>query len=307
MLGNYADSKEGLQIFGSAQGKKMTALDAYDDKQFVTDPSALPKIFFSSPQQFNNLVEMVGDKALAMNAAKDYVANQVSSLTSGKQVGDWMVRNRNFLKAVPEIRTNLENYRMALDTAERTGKNIEFGLTRLKKGAEGVLANAESSAAATRAGGELQSRIAKEEGEKLANTLFSGTMGNVKQARTLIEGGDVKAWQAAAPVIERSPQAKKAFVDAVQQVMAERPMKGASQYFNETVRPAVEAAGLLPKAEADRIFTELARIESLRIPDPEKLGLKRRVMLNAFGGEMASLQGRQLPQQLGGLYEMIPR
>ena len=294
MLRNYADSMEGLQVFGSKAGKKLTALDAYDDKQFAVDPSAIPKVFFSSGQQFKNLVDLVGNKDVAVNAARDYAANQVGKYQTAKQVRDWMVRNRDFLNSVPSVHVSVEDYANILGKAEKTAKTLDTGISRLSSEAQKISSTAQSAASKIRTGGELQSSASMKEAEKLADSLFSGKFSDVKQARNLIEIGDIQVWQAAAPILSRSPKSREAVVGAIQQTMAERPIKGSSQYFQEVVRPGPESAGLLSKETADRIYNEMAKIEAMRIPEPEKLGLRKRLLLQGLAGYGSSLQSRSL-------------
>lgn len=300
MLRDYADSKAGLEVFGSKAGKKLTALDKYDDAQFATDAASLPRSYFSSPEQFKNLIELTGSKELATLAAKDYVTNQLKGLDTAKQVGDWMLRNRDFLNTVPEVHLPVADYLKVLEASERTAKNLDVGAKRLAGEQKNILSLANSSASAIRAGGQVQSKAAIAEAERLADSLFGGA-GDVKRARDLIEGGDFKAWEAAAPVIERSPQAKLAVADAVRQTLSERPAKGITQYFSETVRPAMQKVGMLSAEDANQIAGKLAEIEAMKIPEKEKLGFVKRVIsqgLSAYAGSGAARTARAMTQEI---------
>ena len=74
--------------------------------------------------------------------------------------------------------------------------------------------------------------------------------------------------------------------------MADIPAKGSTQHFQETVAPALLKFGLLSQQEAKVITEKLAQIESMRIPDKEKLGLKNRIMLQATAGYAGSVGAR---------------
>jgi hypothetical protein len=67
---------------------------------------------------------------------------------------------------------------------------------------------------------------------------------------------------------------------------------GAIRKFNEQMRPALEKFGMLGKAEADFISSELAKINAKPGSDVEKLGLIRRLILQGVAGYSSSLGGR---------------
>ena len=46
LLTQYADSRPGLEIFGSKAGTKLTGLDKGALSQFASDPANIPKVFF---------------------------------------------------------------------------------------------------------------------------------------------------------------------------------------------------------------------------------------------------------------------
>jgi len=53
LLTQYADSRPGLEIFGSKAGTKLTGLDKGALSQFASDPSNIPKVFFSTPKMLH--------------------------------------------------------------------------------------------------------------------------------------------------------------------------------------------------------------------------------------------------------------
>jgi hypothetical protein len=127
----------------------------------------------------------------------------------------------------------------------------------------------------------------------LADQIWDSSSGALKNVRDAITGGDINKWTAIAPVIERSPDAKKAVFDAVRQVTSEMATgPGAIRKFNEQMRPALEKFGMLGKEEADYISTELAKIGAKQGSEVEKLGLIRRLILQGVAGYSSSLGGR---------------
>lgn len=300
LLTQYADSRPGLEVFGSKAGTKLTGLDKGALTQFASDPSKLPDYFFSTPKNYNALIEMVGSKELALKAAQQYAANQLAPKETSKQVGNWMTANREFLNAVPEVRDAVIKYRTTLENGERAVANIGGGIKQLSTANAELLKTAQANAAQQLKTGNLQATAAKteaatitKEAAKAADNIWNSTSGPLKNVRDAIEGGNMEKWAAIAPVIERSPEAKKAVFDAVRQVASELgSSKGVTQKFNENMRPALEKFGMLNLDEANSISQQLAAIEAKRIPDSEKLGMARRLLLQGITAYSSSLGGR---------------
>ena len=300
LLTQYADSRPGLEVFGSKAGTKLTGLDKGALTQFASDPSKIPTAFFSTPKMFASLVEMVGDKELATQAARQYTANQLASKQTSKEVGTWMTTNREFLNAVPEVKASVIAYQNTLQNSEREIANIGAKIKGLspqlnalapqaKAAANQMLAEGRAgSAALTKEAGAVSSKSAA-----LADQIWDSSSAALKNVRDAVNGGDINRWAAIAPVIERSPDAKKAVFDAVRQVTSEMATgPGAIRKFNEQMRPALEKFGMLGKEEADFISAELAKIGAKPGSDAEKLGLIRRMILQGVAGYSSSLGGR---------------
>ena len=300
LLTQYADSRPGLEVFGSKAGTKLTGLDKGALTQFASDPSKLPDYFFSTPKNYNALIEMVGSKEMALKAAQQYAANQLAPKETSKQVGTWMTANREFLSAVPEVRDAVIKYRTTLENGERAVANIGGGIKQLSTANADLLKTAQANAAQQLKTGNLQATAAKTEAATItkeaataADNIWNTRAGPLKNVRDAIEGGNMEKWAAIAPIIERSPDAKKAVFDAVRQVASELgSSKGVTQKFNENMRPALEKFGMLGIDEANSIAQQLAAIEAKRIPDSEKLGMARRLLLQGVTAYSSSLGGR---------------
>jgi hypothetical protein len=144
------------------------------------------------------------------------------------------------------------------------------------------------SAALTKEAGAVSSQSAA-----LADQIWDSSSAALKNVRDAVNGGDINRWAAIAPVIERSPDAKKAVFDAVRQITSEMATgPGAIRKFNEQMRPALEKFGMLGKEEADFISAELAKIGAKAGSEAEKLGLMRRMILQGVAGYSSSLGGR---------------
>ena len=243
---------------------------------------------------------MVGSKEMALKAAQQYAANQLAPKETSKQVGNWMTANREFLSAVPEVRDAVIKYRTTLENGERTVANIGGGIKQLSAANAEILKTAQEASRQQLRTGNLQATAAKTEATAVtkeaaatADKIWNSAVGPMKNVRDAIESGNMEKWAAIAPVIARSPDAKKAMFDAVRQVASEMgSSKGVTQKFNETMRPALEKFEMLSADEANSIAQQLAAIEAKRIPDAEKLGLARRLLLQGISGYSSSLGGR---------------
>jgi hypothetical protein len=310
LLANYADSRPGLEIFGSKAGQKLLAVDPKAKTQFITDASNIPNYYFKSPTSFNNLIDLVGSKDLALKAANDYTANQLAGKETSKQVNSWITTNREFLRAVPEVNNSVLAYRNTLESAERVAANLDVGVNKLASQQKALVSQGKAKAGQIRQGGELQAGALTTEAEagvtgatkaaarinqkaaQAADTIFANS-GFAKNVRGLIEGGDYKAWELAAPIIERSPEAKRAIYDATRQVAAEMSTTAnATLKFKETIRPAMEKFGMLGKTQADDIERQIAEIEAQRLPNKTALGAIRRVILQGIAGYSSTLGSR---------------
>ena len=314
LLTQYADSRPGLEIFGSKAGTKLTGLDKGALSQFASDPANIPKVFFSSPKMFASLVELVGDKALATQAAQQYTANELTLRKTSREVGNWMTKNREFLSTVPEIKTSVIAYQNSLQNSEREIANIGSKIQKLGGESKATALTATASARKMLTEGKASSQaltkeatLVSSESAALADKLWNGRSGELKNAREAIEGGDLTRWAAIAPVIERSPEAKTAIFNAVRQVTSEiATNKAVIQKFNEQMRPALERFGMLSKEEADRIASELVKIGAKSGSEAEKLGLMRRLILQGVTGYSSSLTSRGTNYAFISAVDQIP-
>ena len=267
---------------------------------------------------------MVGGRDVAVNAARNYAANQLAPKQTSREIESWMTTNRDFLSAVPEVRNAVLQYKNSLAAAEKTNANIDAGINKLRTQITQNTTEAQQRASGIRAGGGVQFRDLTTQAEKTvaqgqrtASQLENETklltqnaekeVGNItnkaaaaadlvysqhsamRNVRELIERGDLARWAAVAPIIERSPEAQRGVYDAVRQVIAdEATSKKALQRFNETIRPALTRFNMITTAQADDIAKQLAEISTYRATEPEKLSLMRRMVLQGLAGAAAS-------------------
>lgn len=304
LLDDYAKSSEALKMYRGRAGKRATAVDRYDDEEYITDASALPARFFKSAQGVQDLVELTGDRPLVSKAASDYATRQLEG-KSAEQVRAWLRQNSDWLRQMPEVWSKVGNYSMTLERGERIARNAERGSQMIAKREADAIRTGERMYAERRAAGASDAAAVRATGERTAQTLL-GDRFPVERVRQLIESGSVEQWATAGPAIAKDPQAQGAVADAVRQVIADRAQRGTKgivDFFARNVRPAVESAGLLSAKQADDIASQLAQIERLQVPQAQKLGWQRRIILQGVSGLGASLGSRGVTS----LVDLIPQ
>lgn len=250
LLDNYAEATQGLEIFSSKSGKRATALDQYRDEQFATDASALPATFFKTRASVQALRELTGSAAQVNAAALDYADRQLSG-KSAAEVRAWLGKNSEWIAETGPTRALVDRYATRLDDAERALKSAnEFGAQAVKD----------------------------------AKLLTGGSL-PASRAVDLIKGGNPELWSKVGPLVAQSPQAKIQMVGAVRQVLGDvATAKGTIDLFSRNIRPFLEKSSLATAAELDDIAQRLANIRELKVPEAEKLGLAKRLLLNGAGG-----------------------
>ena len=114
-----------------------------------------------------------------------------------------------------------------------------------------------------------------------------------QRAVDLIKSGDTELWAKITPAIAQSPQAKTQMVSAVRQVVADQATaKATSDLFSRNIRPFIETSGIGTKAEMDFITRKLANIQEMKLPEAEKLGMAKRLLLQSTGGWAATAASR---------------
>lgn len=293
LLKNYADATEGLAMFGSKGGKKVTAIDRFNEEEFLTNPSALPSNFLKSRSGIEALQNLTGDKALVSRSALEYATNQLTG-KSESQVRQWMTTNREMLQSIPEVRTAVNNYADTLARSERNVARVEKMSKILSSRERSVLGDADAARTTTLATGERGAGQVRQFGEELSNRII-GDRAEIARVRQLIESGSRKEWEAAAPAILDDPKAKAGIFDAVRQVVADKAMKSpkdTGSWYAENLRPFLENQGLATKAQTDLLETRLKSIAEMKIPEEQKLTAMQRMLLQAVAGYSASLASR---------------
>lgn len=264
LLADYAADIPGLQKYTSKIGKKVTGLDQYREGIYATDPKDIPAAFFKSKQSFKDLVELTGDVKAANAAALEYADRQLAG-KNAEQVGKW-ASEQEWLPSAGAARMLVTKYADRLAQSER------------------------QVASAT----EYAKRVNADAGLLLKQKMPS------QKAVDLVEAalrGEAKVINMVAPVISQSPQAKEQMLLAVRRVVSENALtqssaKNTAVMFDRNLRPMLEQAGLADRPALDFIAERLKSISAMKVPEPEKLGMAKRLLLQGVVGWTASIGSR---------------
>lgn len=331
LLSNYADSRPELAQFGSAAGKKMTGMDRGALEQFATDPSNMPAYFFKTPTSFQNLVDLVGDKKLAVSSALDYATNALTGKETSSAVRAWMTKNREFLNAVPEVKLAVSKHETALAAAEKTAASIDYGVRDLTSRQAKLGQGAQTYAKGLETGGELQRNVLAAEAQGVTTAAATENKNLLSQAardaedlisKAKLESGKIstdsiaaadKIWNRksvskelnARELIESGDATQWALVAPI--IERSPAAKGAmydavrqvladgpvsAQRFNEVIAAPMIKFGMLGATEAEALAKQLAVLEARRLPPAQELGFKTRIILEAIGGYSSTLGTR---------------
>jgi len=250
LLDDYSSATPELASFSSRLGKKATALDQYREGTFATDPSSLPSTYFKTRESINALKELTGNPAQVKHAAMVYADKELAGMNA-EQARKWMGANSEWLAEVPSVQSVVNNYATRLEAAERSFRNAQ----------------------------DFAVKAAKD-----ANLLVGKSM-PAQRAVDLIKSGNTELWEKVIPAINNSPQSRWQMVSAVKQVVAEQATaKGTLNLFNRNIRPFLEQAKIAPKSELDYIAKRLENLQAMNVPEEAKLGMGKRILLNAAGG-----------------------
>ena len=276
----YEEASTLLSRFKGAAGKRATAVDKYNDAEFVTDPARLPTTYFSSPTGVKNLLELTGDRQLVEKAAREFSATQLANMNAN-EVSNW-IRKSDWLREVPQLQADVARYQAALARAESTaarGAETATGLRRRMAreatAAESRIGELEAGAKGERKAlrGEIteQTKRAEEIGKVTANrveeirkeaAMIAGDPRPGERMERLILSSQAPAeLRVVGQFISQNPQAMQAFPNAVRITIANRVSPTNMLYeWQQNVKPLLEGSGLIPARQLAAIESDIQRV-----------------------------------------------
>lgn len=323
MLKDYADSRPELAVFGSKAGQQLTGMDRSALAQFATDPSKMPGYFFKTPTAFRNLVELVGDKALATQAGLDHITAELAAKDTSAKVRSWMTTNREMLNAVPGAKANVVKYANFLETAEKQNASIDAGIKKLTERQTGLRSTATSKAGDIRAGGAVQrNELAKQAnaiaaaGEAESNALVAQAAGEAKALTTAAEARAGVVSQESAAAADKiwnrasaSPQfnARKLIEDGdAAQWSLVAPIIQRSPTGKRDIYDALRET-LADRLSSGNVKGATQRFNEVISPGMVKMGLLDAPAAKKFSEQLARIEAQRVPspEELGVWNRML--
>jgi len=323
MLKDYADSRPELAVFGSKAGQQLTGMDRSALAQFATDPSKMPGYFFKTPTAFRNLVELVGDKALATQAGLDHITAELAAKDTSAKVRSWMTTNREMLNAVPGAKANVVKYANFLEAAEKQNASIDAGIKKLTERQTGLRSTAASEAVGIRAGGVVQrNELATQAnaiaaaGEAESNALITRAAGEAKALTTAAEARAGVVSQESAAAADKiwnrasaSPQfnARKLIEDGdATQWSLVAPIIQRSPTGKRDIYDAMRET-LADRLSSGNVKGATQRFNEVISPGMVKMGLLDASAAKKFSEQLARIEAQRVPspEELGVWNRML--
>lgn len=329
ILGNYSDKKKtlistykeesnGLDIFKTAKGKKATATDSYNDNAFVTDPSQLPRAYFTSRTGVEDLIQLTGgDRALVEQQARAFVSRQLQQARTADQVRGFQNTYSELLGSFPELNRAVSQFADQLTQTTRvTGRigELQKSLRTEMKALPDTLTEAQRQAGKITKAGEAeakavlgaapglrtaagqQAREAQTAAGREARLLTSG-QDPVVFFDKLVEEGFTPRFEAAARVIKSDPSLINDFVQGVQISLSRVDPAALPDKYARLVQPALLRAGLITDQQARQIANQVRLIGMTA--DPSALSIRTANLIKNAIAANAGVLGSRGMEALG--------
>ena len=231
-LDNYRKMSEPINAFQTSLGQKLTGTLDQPRGVYATDPMALPKSIFSSPQNVDDFIALSGgDKKTVEALARSFVSEQTANMSSA-QIKSFLNTNRNWLAKFPQIRDDFAKFS---DRLAREGTVQKRLTTRTEE----------------RAGRFEFGRDTAEQGRQFRN-LLAGT-------------GTTQDVAAAGRILGRTPEGQEAFKSAVREILGTESPGTLERKYRDRLRPAMEASGLYKPDELKFLDDSIRDIVDVQI------------------------------------------
>jgi hypothetical protein len=320
LISTYKSESQGLDIFKTARGKKATATDAYNDGTFVTDPSQLPKTYFTTRTGVEDLIELTGgDRNLVEQQARAFVARQLQQAKTADQVRGFQDSYSELLGVFPDLGRAVNQFADQLaQTTRVTGRlgELQKGLGTELKALPQTLTQAQKQAAQITKAGEAEAKAAMgtipgmrteagktaRQAQAEANKMASMLTRQTNQSRIaffdqLATSGDTPRLLAAAPAIKSNPQILNDFVEGLKSSLSRiDPVQLPSRYGLEIERSLLEA-GLITPQQAKQIADQVRLVAMTA--DPNSLPIRTAALIRNAMVANIGVVGSRLMESLG--------
>lgn len=278
----YHEATTGMTKFGTAAGKKATAVDRMDPEVFAKDPKELPAAYFKSQQGVQDLKELTGDATLVQRAAEDYSVLQVAG-KDAKQVRDWIAnpQQSDWMREVPGLKQKLTAYADKLEKIERTTGKLQEKAAALQKEKSGLreglpaqeakLMDAARKEQTARLGSRVEERQQLVAGaEKLGKEQVAAVQAKVQavvkegfpaeSVGKLLTGGTRQELATASRYLAGVPGGKQALEGSVRNVLARTSPSKLQQVWDERLKVALAEGGVLPPKAIAKLDADVQKV-----------------------------------------------
>jgi hypothetical protein len=321
LISTYKDESQGLNIFKTAKGKKATATDAYNDSAYVTDPSQLPKAYFTSRTGVEDLIQLTGgDRNLVEQQARAFVARQLQQAKTADQVRGFQDNYSELFGVFPDLGRAVNQFADQLaQTTRVTGRvgELQKSLrTELKTLPDKLTEKAQKEATRITKAGDAEAkaalgtvpgmrteagktaRQAQAEANKMASMLTrQGNQSRIAFFDELATSGDTPRLLAAAPAIKSNPQILNDFVEGLRSSLSRiDPAQLPSRYGLE-IQPSLLEAGLITPQQAKQIADQVRLVAMTA--DPNSLPIRTAALIRNAMVANIGVGGSRLMESLG--------
>lgn len=310
LIKDYEQASSLIEKYKTDAGKKAIDTYLFDEERYKVDPASLVSTYFKTKSSVNDLIELTGGNTkLVTEAASDYAARELANKSAAKAKA-WSQSNSDWLTSMPEINKKVKDYvsrleqlervqKTAAGRAEELGKEAVKARTTAKEQAEKLPISAtkeqkkifergekEAAGVVSEAGKEAEKVISTAQ-KKADEILRSETP--TKLIERLLTGPDpVGDWRSVSKYLSQTPKGQDIIVQAVRQSISEVSPGKIESVWKRNVRPALEGSNILPANQIQDLETKVMAVVNASVPEQQKLGLFKKLILQGLGGVSAA-------------------
>lgn len=241
-LRDYERFSQPINRFASEVGSYLTTPSAAVRGEFATQASELPKKIFSTPENVDSFLKLMGGNVVQVqNLARNYASAELAE-KSPQQIRNWLKTNGEWLSRFPQLKQDFTDYANKL---EQTGRVTKELAARTTKRAEAL-------------------NLGRTPAEQAAN--FKALIMTPTNAADLT---------AAARVLGKTPEGANAFKSSVRDLIGTLRTGEITTAYRDRIKPAMQASGLYKPDEikfVDEAIADIANIENSLSRASQRIG-----------------------------------
>jgi hypothetical protein len=268
LQGNYEEASELLTPFKAMRGKKVTAVDRVNPKEFSEDVANLPNKFFSSRQGAKDLIALTEDYGKAEQIARSHVTRELQDMDA-KQVKKYLTdpKTADFLNAFPSLKKEMVSFAGKLQQSDLLTDSLTKKVDDLVKEQDTVRKTAQGiKGDALRPSARVEYLLKAEKNDKVLTEISR--------------------------IISQDSVAREAFPQAVRQFVANNAGENTLKLWQGEIAPMLTKTNLLSKAEIDGIGRDVAKLMTSIKNKDERASLLSVMLFNALNTAVSTAPSR---------------